>query len=313
LSQSHTIYRYNPGTFLGEPFYDWRGHAFEELARYLSSRTMFVKVEERESFDVRLGSFETRQIAIRDSLAILQNDHTGEYYALDCHDWIAPADLALMVRDSRCKKILKCQYRPAVFKEPDFQKVQPWTYFDRFWPKNEQLIVSGRRIPRTSDALYFRGADWGPRGRILEELSSRGVIPSDFRIVDFDDYFRESAAHRVMLSLPGIADVCNRDVECFGRGTCVLRPKLRTEFHNKLIPDYHYVSVDVHARKTDPVEVADRIERRFRDIAGDHAFIDSVVSNAARWYDENVRIDAVMKLTTRLLGLDTFAFASAAG
>lgn len=303
MSQSHTIYRNNPGTFLGEPFYDWRGAVFEELARYLSSRGTRVRIEERSAF---------REIPVRDSFAILENDATGDYYALDCHDWVATNELELLVRDARCKRILKCQYRAAAFTGAEREKVRPWTYFDRFWPRDEQRIVADRAVARTSDALYFRGSDWGARDRVLAELRARGVL-SDPQKVGFDEYFRESAAYRVMLSLPGIADACNRDVECFGRGACVLRPKFRSEFHNPLAPDYHYVSVDVHVRKTDPVEIADRIERRFREIAGDHAYIESVAKNAARWYDENVRRDAAMRLTSRLLGLEPVEYASAAG
>jgi hypothetical protein len=115
-----------------------------------------------------------------------------------------------------------------------------------------------------------------------------------------------------MLSLPGMADVCNRDIECFGRGTCVLRPRMRNQFHDVLIPDHHYVSVDVQLSGSDPVEVADRIERRFREIAHDHAFIASVAGHAARWYDDNVRGDVPMKLTARLLGFEADELAAVA-
>ena len=126
---------------------------------------------------------------------------------------------------------------------------------------------------------------------------------ADFRIIDFDAYFRESCQHRVILSLPGMADICNRDVECFGSGACILRPRLLNEFHNELIPDYHYISVNTRYWKIDPVEVADNIEKRFREVMDDPAYIESVARNAAQWYDENVRIDAAMKLTSQLLGL----------
>lgn len=305
MTDRYSIYRHNPGAFLGEEFYDWRSHVFEELAEYLRALGVGIKLEDRTSFEVRLNRSEKKSIAIRDSLAIMQNDRSGEYYVLDCHDLVKTDDLELMVRDDRCMRILKCQYRARVFREVAYEKVRPWTYFDRFWPSNETKITSVRSIVRTSDSLYFRGADWAERGRVLEELSRRGLINSDFRIIDSDDYFRESTAHRVMLSLPGMADLCNRDVECFGSGTCVLRPKLRNEFHNPLIPNHHYVSVDTQYRNVDPVKVADRIEQRFREIADDHAYIEFVTENAARWYDENVRRDAAMKLTWELLSVGT--------
>ena len=309
---TYTIYKHHPPTFLGEPFYDWRKYVVERLARYLCARGVRVMVEDRQSFEVTAGSLERASIPIRDSLAILQHDQTGEYFALDFHDWIKTPELDRLVDDRRCKVILKAQYRPKAFEPARYEKVRPWTYFDRFWPQYEERMVAGRSEPRTCDALYYRGADWAKRGPVLEELSRRGVIPADFGIVGFDRYFRESAAHRVMLSLPGMADVCNRDIECFGRGTCVLRPRMRNQFHDVLIPDHHYVSVDVQLSGSDPVEVADRIERRFREIAHDHAFIASVAGHAARWYDDNVRGDVPMKLTARLLGFEAGELAAVA-
>lgn len=303
MTHSYTIYSHNPEVFLGESFYDWRKYVFQETANYLCSQGLDVKQEDQEFFQVNSGPSEKKQVVIRDSLGILQNDQTGNYYVLDCHDIARTDELELIVRDNRCKRILKCQYRTNVFREPVYQKVMPWTYFDRFWPKNEKALVESRESTRTSNSLYFRGADWAKRGRILEKLSKRGVIQSDFQIVDFDAYFRESCQHRVALSLPGMADLCNRDVESFASGTCVLRPRLQNEFHNELVPNYHYISVDTKYYKIDPVEVADKIEQRFREIADDHAFIAYIAGNAAQWYDENVRLDAAMKLTSQLLGL----------
>jgi hypothetical protein len=302
---SYTILKNNPGTFFGEPFYDWRGHICLELARHLRARGTAVAVEEEQVFEVRIDPSVTAAIPVRDSLAIVQCDQTGEYSVLDFHDWIVTADLDLLVRDARCRRILKCQYRTGALARPGYEKVRPWTYFDRFWPEHEARLVAARGVPRTSDALYFRGADWAERGPALDELSRRGVIGPEFGIVGFEQYFRESAPHRIMLSLPGMADVCNRDIECFGRGTCVLRPRIRNRFHNDLVPDHHYISVDVDVRTTDPLEVADRVERRFREVAGDHAYLAAVARHAARWFDDNVRVDAAMTLTAELLGLAT--------
>jgi hypothetical protein len=309
---SYTLYKNNPGTFFGEPFYDWRGHICHELARHLHTRGIAVTVEEEQVFEVRIDASVTATIPVRDSLAIIQCDQTGEYSVLDFHDWIVTADLDLLVRDERCRRILKCQYRTGVLTGPAHDKVRPWTYFDRFWPEHEGRLMAARSVPRTSEALYFRGADWAERGPALDELSRRGMIGREFGIVDFEQYFRESAPHRIMLSLPGMADVCNRDIECFGRGTCVLRPRIRNRFHDDLVPDHHYVSVDVDVRKAGPLEVADRIERRFREVAADQAHLAAVARNAARWFDDNVRVDPAMKLTVELLGLGSGDLAAVA-
>ncbi len=304
MSPRYTLYSCNPEEFLGERFYDWRKHVFVEVAGHLRRLGYEVTLEDRNWFDVSAGSSATERITILDSLAFLQDDDTGEYYTLDCHDMVKLRELELMVDDDRCRRVLKCQYLPELFDQPRYEKVRRWTYFDRFWPKHEDRLRAYRGVARTSGELYFRGADWGKRGRILRELSRRGVIRPDFKIVDYERYISESTEHRFMLSLPGFADICNRDIECFGSGTCVLRPRLRNEAHSKLIADYHYVSVDVRCGSADAVEVAGKIEQRFSEIVNDHAFVDSVIDNAARWYDENVSASSAVQLSTQLLGLE---------
>ena len=92
MSGSYTIYRHTTGDFLGEAFYDWRGHAFQEFARFLRSQGKEVKLENRDSFEVTLGRSDTIQLGLPDSLAIIKNDQNGDYYVLDCHDLIKTAE-----------------------------------------------------------------------------------------------------------------------------------------------------------------------------------------------------------------------------
>lgn len=301
MDDSYTIYHNNPEILLGKPFYDWRKYLFQGVAEYLCFRGFDVTHAIKDSFDIFYESSEKKSVAIPDSMAIMQNDLSEEFFVLDCHDLITPVELLLFISDPRCRKVLKCQYDKHIFKDGPYEKVKPWTYYDRFWPKNEQKFLESRSLHRTSNSLYFRGADWAKRDRILEELIKRGIINSDFQAIDFDDYFRETVNHRIILSLPGVADICNRDVEGFGSGTCVLRPKVKTTFHNDLIPDIHYVSVDIDVKTADHVTVADKIEQRFTEIVDDHAYIAQIVENAASWYDKNVKRAAALELTARLL------------
>ncbi len=304
MGAAYTIYCNNPEDFLGVWFYDWRKHVFEHLAERLSALGSPTAVEVRDWFEAYHPATGVERIRVRDSIGILQNLVTGEYHAMCCHDQLVPDDFDVLLDDPRCLTILKCQYRSKVFSAPRYEKVKAWTYFDRYWPTNEATIIGSRDVPRISEQLYFRGADWGVRGKILHELADRGVIDQDFEIIEYDRYFREKVSHRMMLSLPGVADLCNRDVECFGAGVCVLRPTLRTEMHDPLVPDYHYIAVDTRCSAVPPETVADRIEKRYREVADDRDLIEFVIGNAARWYDANVRIEPALKLTTALLGFD---------
>jgi hypothetical protein len=298
-----TIYRNQPGVMYGVTFYDWRKHLFEELARRLRVQGMDVVIEDRETFETRPAGDRPTVVNILDSMAILYDEDTGNYSVLDCHDNVTTSEVDLFIRDNRCTHVLKCQYRARAFQAPGSEKVKAWTYFDRFWPQNEDLLVTAREPVRHIDKMYFRGADWGRRADVLSELKGRGLTNPDFTVLEYADYVRESTAYRVMLSLPGMADFCNRDIECFGSGACVLRPKLINEVYDELVPDYHYVSIDMDYWGHGPVVLADKIEQRFREIIGDLDYLAFVAGNAARWYDRNVRVTVAIDLTMRQLGL----------
>jgi hypothetical protein len=78
-----------------------------------------------------------------------------------------------------------------------------------------------------------------------------------------------------------------------GLGGALFRQKLVVDFHNKLIPNHHYIAVDFDDIPTDTDYVtywhklADRIHERFQEVKDDHDFIDFVAKNGRKWYEEN--------------------------
>lgn len=296
-----TIYRNRMREYISEEVFDWRHKFFEKLAGYLSRRGISTDIQERTNISITVNGAK-QEIPVRDSIAFLYDNNSGDYYIIDCHDWIKPDDTKLIVRDRSCRRVLKCQYNKSYFKKSVYNKIVPWTYFDRFWPENDDTLTSTRAIEPEYEKIYFRGVAWGHRGAILDELIKRGLMNPDYDPVDFEEYHRECSQYRIMLSLPGLAEVCHRDIEGFASGRCILRPKIENEFHDNLIPDHHYISVDIDL-ETEPAVAADRIEKRFNEVIGDREFLDFIASNAMKWYDENVSLKSVLRLTADLLGL----------
>jgi hypothetical protein len=81
-------------------------------------------------------------------------------------------------------------------------------------------------------------------------------------------------------------------------------PRLRTELYDELIPDYHYVAVNVNVEEGSAADVVRGLAQRYRQTAGDQGYLDFVAANAMAWYDPNVRMPASLELTIRLLGLE---------
>ena len=282
---------------------DWRQKVFSLVAEQLRNEGADVRIEDRANFRVRGLNLLGKDVPIRDSLAILQNDRTLLYWLLDCHDWTAPWDLHFFQGDLRCRGVLKCQYRPSDLKTFRSRIVRPWTYFDANWPNQQQKQRELRSRERTLSQMYFRGLLWDERKPVVEILQRQKVVNPDHTPVSYEEYLEELASYWLVLSLPGFGDFCHRDVEAFAAGACVLRPRLRNRFHEELQADFHYISVDTDFGKDSPSEVAARIEERYRQVIDRRDYIASVARNAAAWYDRNIRFPQSMDLTARLLGL----------
>lgn len=79
----------------------------------------------------------------------------------------------------------------------------------------------------------------------------------------------ELCDNKVALALPGCGNICHREIEAFGLSTPVLMPRLKNRLYEDLIPDHHYISVDVDTKSSNANHAADRIEEWFRQVKGD--------------------------------------------
>ena len=281
---------------------DWRQTVFTLLAEHLRGQGVAVRTEDREAFGVRKVGLPGPAVTIRDSLAVLQNDRTGSYWVLDCHDWTRTDDIRPFRWDLRCRGMLKCQYRSSDISGFRTRIVRPWTYFDANWPRQQDAQIQLRNCSRSVAQLYFRGQLWEERKTVVLILQNRKVLNPDATAISHKEFLRELASQRLALSLPGFGDFCHRDVEAFAVGTPVLRPTVRNQFHSELKADFHYVGVNTDIAKDSAAVVAARIEERYREVIGQTDYLAEVARNAAAWYDRNIRFPQSMVLTAKLLG-----------
>jgi hypothetical protein len=90
----------------------------------------------------------------------------------------------------------------------------------------------------------FIGAMYGTRIPLTNILSKHNL----FEIYDNSkgyyglEYFKKINEYRVSLSFNGNGEFCLRDLESMGLRIPCLRSKLKTNFYNELLPDYHYIN-----------------------------------------------------------------------
>jgi hypothetical protein len=161
----------------------------------------------------------------------------------------------------------------------------------------------GRTYP---EKLMFRGYTYLFRKHIIND--ERYVVHTDK--VDEPTYLQELDSYALNFSPNGAGEICFRDFEVMGLGSALFRQKLVVDFHNKLIPNYHYISVDFDdiPKDTDYVtywnKLADRIHERFQEVKDDHDFIDFVAKNGRKWYEENGTAEKNSEIIVSLLDLN---------
>lgn len=286
----------------------WEYDVFQSLLAHLRARGLHVERYSRPAFDVRPGRWRRKPIELSHSLAVLQHRLTRGYWVIDGSDWVLPFSnhVQAFAADRRCRGVLKCQWKPEPFRRAPLSKVLPWTYFEtharHFQSRLEELRPArGERTP-----LYFRGnASWAGRKPILDELARRGLVNADFEVSHpYDTYLSELLDHRLVLGLEGFGNVCHREIEAFGLGVPVLMPVHVNTFHEPLVPDRHFVAVQAEAEREPPGQVADKLERRYREVIDDRAYLDAVTREALGWYERNVRFPRSLDLALRLMRLD---------
>lgn len=151
---------------------------------------------------------------------------------------------------------------------------------------------------KPNNELFFKGFLYGERFTLSEtnkiNITNQKTSPDD-------KYFEELTNNRILLSLNGAGEICNRDLEILSSRSVLFRPKLTQKFHNELIPDYHYITFD---HSSDPNEQADIILKKFNEVKNDVKFLKFISENGYKWFKQNGTIDSNVKILKKVVNLN---------
>jgi hypothetical protein len=174
----------------------------------------------------------------------------------------------------------------------------PYTYlpysiiFDNL-SKNSKKMEEKER-----NELEFRGFLYNER----LSLSKIGDIKiNDKKLFPVEKYFEELTNNKICLSLNGAAEICHRDIEIFSAMSALLRPKLNLQFHNELIPDYHYISFEMD---NNPIVLNKIILDRYNEVKDDIEFLRYISENGYQWYLENGTIDSNVRILKEIININ---------
>jgi hypothetical protein len=118
---------------------------------------------------------------------------------------------------------------------------------------------------------------------------------------------QEALNFKLVLSIGGgggavCGDFCLRDIEMFGLGIPVIRPRYIVETTDPLIPDIHYISVDAefdsNYRYANHEKLSQQIAKRYLEVIENSNMLAEVAANAKEWYTRNL---GEANITTNLI------------
>jgi len=164
-----------------------------------------------------------------------------------------------------------------------------------------------KAMPRLSPSFlegceYFEGPEYlGPSDDYLK----RDLQENYIHHLGPTYYFYSIIECKVGLAIPGMGEICNRDIEYMAIGLPMMKFEYMTKWNPELIPNYHYISIPRICDTTDSEQVgskehAEAYLKRFLEVKDDKEFLDFVSKNARQYYWENIhplnRTEKIVKL-----------------
>lgn len=256
------------------------------------------------------STFQTPSVQMLECEMVIEDVEDGSIKALSVSDSLTSVILGLAKHPST-SSILVAQYNQknieAHLLNSKHEKIcKPWVYFPQnindyeiYHLKRQEL----QQLGSLTDKFYFRGTSLEYRNIInyFQEDLFYGGVP----IGGFEAYANELLQYKIGYSIAGRGEFCYRDVEYMAMGIPFIRFEYTNQMYPKLIPNYHYISVD---RPSDlpedrfaTQEHARLIEQKFLEVKDNTEYLNFIAKNARKYYTDYISLDSCVNHTLKLL------------
>jgi hypothetical protein len=171
------------------------------------------------------------------------------------------------------------------------------------------ILVSEREAERLynskskriiSDKPYFRSCAYLFR-KWLYENDNRFDIKCE-RIGEIE-FMEEMNQHAINIDLNCIGGVSDRTVNAMALGTALIRTKLPIEYHNPLIPNYHFAQVDCDDLSDYP-RLADAFIDKYEELKKSPEYVKFLSENGRKYYEENNTLEAHLNILKKVINFN---------
>jgi hypothetical protein len=299
----HTRYFRNYNLF-------WDDLTEELKKKYIVEENRYYEFANSQRFKVNLKNqtSDENNFLLLECEYVIEFEDTGEFYIMSVSDNLTHCILNEK-NNPKLKKVLVSQFTNNEILNnvgnDNFEKYSPWIYFPCTINDLVPFFEERKNKETLIDKMYFRGTSIEDRS-ILSHFNQdylEGIRP----IGGPNVYFKDLINYKVGLSVAGRGELCYRDIEYMAIGVPFIRFEYTTNLNPKLIPNYHYISID---RPSDLVidrlgneTHAAMIEKRFLEVKDDKEFLSFISKNAKEYYDTYLSRYNNVKHTLNLLEL----------
>jgi hypothetical protein len=268
----------------------------------------------KERFTVYFDSLTSeRGLELQECDYVIENLDNGDFYILSVSDDLSQPLLSEQ-NNPKLKKVLFSQFIDYKIKHHtgiNYNKFSPWIYFQSNLTDLEVYYKKRQLKNNFIKKLYFRG---NVNDRPILEHFTKSILDGPNYIGNSKVYFDELINYEIGLSIAGVGELCYRDIEYMALGIPFIRFEFQSELSEKLIPNYHYISIpydksipkhnEVHTDRLGEKEHVLQIEARFREVIRDEDFLRFISKNSRKYYEDFLSTNSRINKTLKILNLD---------
>lgn len=179
----------------------------------------------------------------------------------------------------------------------------------------ETYYEKRKAISEYIDKFVFWGNYKAMNRKAVELLQNNELFDGGDYI---SNYFDELIKYKVGLAIPGIGELCYRDIEYMAIGIPLMKFEYITQLNPPLIPNYHYISIPRIDTPEDHTIVGgilarereveqrhiDEYLKRYKEVKDDHDFLKFISDNARKYYETYLHPNTRTKHIIDLLELN---------
>jgi hypothetical protein len=312
-----TIIIHNPTSINNRYFRDYNLF-WDELTEELKKKYNVIENREFENshsqlMQISLSKGNREFLSMMECEYVIENADNGDFYILSVADQISSLILDEQ-HNPNLKKVLYSQYVPDQIvhhTRSNFSKYSPWIYFPQNTFNVDEYFEKRNNIKSFNEKLYFKGTtSYRPIVNFIDK-----EILCEQNSVSNESYLDDLIQYKIALSIGGLSygDLCYRDIEYMSLGIPFIKFNYVSTLNPGLIPNYHYISIDIpedlpshNAVKKDRLGVkrhAELIEKKYKEVIRNENFLKFISKNSKEYYEKYLSKNNRVKYTLNLLGL----------